>query len=122
MFEDNAGPPLKFSYTAACVPGDFFHNRQCTGNNRSKFQVVGSMNRWIQLLDGSYLQDSHITRLSVTGDITRGTFDIMASVGGPQFPYLLSKHASKQDAQDSLDNMVSLLGDKYTAHLDEEVS
>lgn len=73
-------------------------------------------------MDGSYVQARHITRLSVTGDITKNTYDITASVGGPQNPYLVAKLDSKEDAQSVLDDMVDLIGLKYTAHLDEEIS
>lgn len=65
------------------------------------------MIKWVQLLDGSYVQASHITRLHITEDITKKEcFDIRASIVGPSHPFILARYESRDDAQSVLDNLV----------------
>jgi hypothetical protein len=64
---------------------------------------------WIQLLDGSYAQACHITRLFINPDVTKRTFTVTANIGGPQMPHQVATYTDKDDAQFALDHLIAVL-------------
>lgn len=62
--------------------------------------------RFVRLADGSGLSVRHITRIFAREDVVHSTWEVCASVSGPQQPFVVDTLGSRADALRAVDDIL----------------
>jgi hypothetical protein len=79
------------------------------GNTHDRDSVVPVM-KFIPALDGSFIGVDHIARLFFRENVTRGVWEVCASVVGPQQPFVLHQTASSESARTLIKHLIEQIG------------